>query len=111
MKTVIHARDYEIRIWHSAAKGDDCFVAQVTEMPGIMAHGATREEAAHQIGEALNLALAVAAEAGETPPPPRNHALAALGRAGGIKKSAKKSAAAKLNGLRGGRPRKVATAA
>jgi hypothetical protein len=25
------ARDYEIRIWYSAEKGDDCFVAQVVE--------------------------------------------------------------------------------
>ena len=32
-------RDYEIRIWHSAEKGDECFVAQVVEWPGIMAHG------------------------------------------------------------------------
>ena len=25
------ARDYEIRIWYSAEKGDECFVAQVVE--------------------------------------------------------------------------------
>jgi predicted RNase H-like HicB family nuclease len=109
MKTTTLARDYEIRIWYSAAKGDECFVAQVSEMPGIMAHGATCEEAAHEIHEALTLALAIAAEAGEAPPAPYNHGLAALGRAGGAKKSPKKAAAAKLNGLRGGRPRKAAT--
>jgi hypothetical protein len=34
-------RDYEIRIWYSAEKGDECFVAQVVEWPGIMAHGYT----------------------------------------------------------------------
>ncbi|MCS6244726.1 MAG: hypothetical protein H2172_12825 [Opitutus sp.] len=106
MKTTTHARDYEIRIWYSAAKGDECFVAQVSEMPGIMAHGASCEEAAHEINEALTLALAIAAEAGEAPPAPKHNALAALGRAGGATKSARKSAAAKLNGLRGGRPRK-----
>jgi len=39
-------RDYEIRIWYSAEKGDECFIAQVVEWPGIMAHGDTREEAA-----------------------------------------------------------------
>jgi predicted RNase H-like HicB family nuclease len=47
------ARDYEIRIWYSAEKGDECFVAQVVEWPGIMAHGDTREEAARQIQLAL----------------------------------------------------------
>ena len=36
-------RDYEIRIWYSAEKGDECFIAQVVEWPGIMAHGDTRE--------------------------------------------------------------------
>ena len=108
MKPKIHSRDYEIRIWHSAEEGDDCFVAQVAEMPGIMAHGATREEAAREIGAALDLALAVIAETGEAPPAPRNHALSALGRTGGSKRSPKKSAAAKLNGIRGGRPRKLA---
>jgi predicted RNase H-like HicB family nuclease len=35
-----------IRIWYSAEKGDECFIAQVVEWPGIMAHGDTREEAA-----------------------------------------------------------------
>ncbi len=28
--------DYEIRIWYSAEKGDECFIAQVVEWPGIM---------------------------------------------------------------------------
>ena len=60
-------------------------------MPGIMAHGATREEAAREIGAALDLALAVIAETGEAPPAPRNHALSALGRTGGSKRSPKKS--------------------
>ena len=36
-------RDYEIRICYSAAEGDECYVAQVVEWPGIMAHGDTRE--------------------------------------------------------------------
>jgi predicted RNase H-like HicB family nuclease len=59
-------RDYEIRIWYSAEKGDECFVAQVVEWPGIMAHGDTREEAAREI----QLALEVAAERGIKPPAP-----------------------------------------
>jgi len=88
-------RDYEIRIWYSAEKGDECFVAQVVESsqreavrdgqakrgarrelgsssqwPGIMAHGETREEAARQIQLALDGALEVAAERGIKPPAP-----------------------------------------
>ena len=60
-------RDYEIRIWYSAEKGDECFIAQVVEWPGIMAHGDTREEAARQIQLALEGALEVAAEQGIKP--------------------------------------------
>jgi predicted RNase H-like HicB family nuclease len=58
------ARAYEIRIWYSAEKGDECFIAQVVEWPGIMAHADTREEAARQIELALEGALEVAAECG-----------------------------------------------
>ena len=65
-----HPRDYEIRIWYSAEKGDECFVAQVVEWPDIMAHGKTREEAARQIQLALDGALEVAAERGIKPPTP-----------------------------------------
>ena len=54
----IDPRDYEIRIWYSAVPGDDCFIAQVVEWPGIMAHGDTREEAAREIQVALDGALA-----------------------------------------------------
>ena len=66
----IDARDYEIRIWYSAEKGDECFVAQVVEWPGIMAHGETREEAVRQIQLALEGALEFAAEHGIKPPAP-----------------------------------------
>ena len=65
-----HPRDYETRIWYSAEKGDECFVAQVVEWPGIMAHGDTREEAARQIQLALEGALETAAQQGITPPSP-----------------------------------------
>ena len=72
MKTTVQpdSRDYEIRIWYSAEKGDECFIAQVVEWPGIMAHGNTREEAAHEIQLALEGALEVAAEQGIKPPAP-----------------------------------------
>jgi predicted RNase H-like HicB family nuclease len=72
MKTTMQPdpRDYEIRIWYSAEKGDQCFIAQVVEWPGILAHGDTREEAARQIQLALEGALEVAAEKGIKPPAP-----------------------------------------
>jgi predicted RNase H-like HicB family nuclease len=63
-------RDYEIRIWYSAKKGDECFIAQVVEWPGIMAHGDTREQAAREIQLALEGALEVAAERGIKRPAP-----------------------------------------
>ena len=63
-----NARNYEIRIWYSAEKGDECFIAQVVEWPGIMAHGETREEAARQIQLALEGALEFAVERGVKPP-------------------------------------------
>jgi predicted RNase H-like HicB family nuclease len=70
MKTNVNSdpRDYEIPIWYSAEKGDECFVAQVVEWPGIMTHGATREEAARQVQ--LEGALEVAAEQDIKPPAP-----------------------------------------
>jgi len=66
----IDPRDYEIRIWYSAVPGDDCFIAQVVEWPGIMAHGDTREEAAREIQVALDGALAFAREDGTRVPEP-----------------------------------------
>jgi predicted RNase H-like HicB family nuclease len=63
-------RDYEIRIWYSGEKGDECFIAQVVEWPGITAHGETREEAARQIQLALDGALELAAEHGIKPSAP-----------------------------------------
>ncbi len=57
---------YELIIYWS--KGDECFIAQVVEWSGIMAHGDTREEAARQIQLALEGALEVAAERGIKPP-------------------------------------------
>ena len=56
------ARDYEVRIWYSPEPGDECYIAQVLEMPGIMAHGATREAAAHEIQIALALLEAIRKE-------------------------------------------------
>ncbi|MDR1190082.1 MAG: type II toxin-antitoxin system HicB family antitoxin [Verrucomicrobiales bacterium] len=65
------ARDYEVRIWWSGRPGDECYVAQVVEWPQIMAHGNTREEAAHEIQAALTLSLGDAAAHGVAVPQPR----------------------------------------
>jgi predicted RNase H-like HicB family nuclease len=101
------AKDYEIRIWYSEVPGDDCYVAQVNDMPGIMAHGESREAAAKEIQEALRLALDTYAQNDEKPPAPKSIAAASLGRIGGSTKSSKKSLAARMNGRRGGRPKKA----
>ena len=65
------AKDYEVRIWWSAP--DALYVAQCVEMPGIMAHGDTRAEAAASIHEAIDFALACAREDKAEPPAPRCH--------------------------------------
>ena len=101
------SNNYEARIWYSPEPGDECFVAQVLDMPGIMAHGDTREEAAREIQTALQLALDSCAQIGKPPPRPKNHAAVALGSRGGSVRSKAKRLAAKSNGARGGRPRKL----
>lgn len=101
-----NAKEYEVRIWYSDVPGDDCYVAQANDMPGIMAHGDSREAAAREIQEALRLALETYAQNKEEPPAPKSAAAASLGRIGGSAKSPEKSIAARLNGRRGGRPKK-----
>lgn len=61
-------KDYEIRIWWS--EEDDAFLAQVVDLPGIMTHGETPEEAARENYVALQLALDCLQEDGKEPPPP-----------------------------------------
>ena len=66
MKT--YPRDYDVTIRWSEA--DQVYLASVAELPGIMADGPTRMEAARQIEEALELALATAEELGHPLPEP-----------------------------------------
>jgi predicted RNase H-like HicB family nuclease len=68
------AQDYEVRIWWSPE--DQLYLAQCTEMTGIMAHGETRAEAAQNIQDALDHALACYAEDGVAPPAPQQHSAA-----------------------------------
>ncbi len=77
-----NAKNDEVRIWYSDVPGDDCYVAQVNDMPGIMAHGDSREAAAGEIQEALRLALDSYAQNREEPPAPKSAAAESLGRIG-----------------------------
>ena len=65
----ISPRDYDVTIRWSEA--DQTFLASVAELPGIMADGPTRAEAARQMEEALELALDAARELGHPLPEPR----------------------------------------
>ena len=60
---------YEIII--SWSDEDTAFIGWVSELPGCMAHGATREEALHSVEEAMALWLATAREFGDPAPAPR----------------------------------------
>ena len=64
---------YEIIIYWSAE--DDAFVAEVPELPGCMAHGATQEEALGNAKDAARLWLDTAKEFGDSVPEPRGHRL------------------------------------
>ncbi len=60
---------YEIIIFWSDE--DDAFVADVPELPGCMAHGASHEDALSAVKEAIALWLETAHETGRTVPQAR----------------------------------------
>jgi predicted RNase H-like HicB family nuclease len=64
---------YEIIIYWSAE--DNAFVAEVPELPGCMAHGATQEEALGNAKDAVQLWLDTAKEFGDPVPEPRGRRL------------------------------------
>jgi len=64
---------YEIIIYWSAE--DDAFVAEVPELPGCLAHGATQEEALSNAKDAAQLWLDTAKEFGDPVPEPTGHRL------------------------------------
>ena len=57
---------YEIIIYRSDE--DQAFIAEVPELPGCMAHGATREEALAQVKVAVGLWIDTAREFGDPVP-------------------------------------------
>lgn len=64
---------YEIIFFWSNA--DDSFVAEVPELPGCMAHGATQEVALRNINEAMALWLDTTREFGDPIPEPKGESL------------------------------------
>lgn len=64
---------YETILYWS--KEDDSFIAEVPELPGCMAHGASQEEALANANEAIELWLDTAAEFGDPIPEPKGRRL------------------------------------
>ena len=64
---------YEIIIFWSTE--DQAFVAEVPELPGCIAHGATQEEALTNAKQAIHLWIDTAKEFGDPIPEPKGHRL------------------------------------
>jgi predicted RNase H-like HicB family nuclease len=64
---------YEIIIYWS--REDQVFVAEVPELPGCMAHGATQQEALSNANEAIQLWIDTAEEFGDPVPAPKEQRL------------------------------------
>ena len=64
---------YEVIMFWSVE--DEAFVAEVPELPGCTAHGATQEEALANAKEAETLWLDTAKEFGDTIPEPKGRRL------------------------------------
>ena len=65
---------YEVIIYWS--EEDDVFVAEVPELPGCMAHGATHAAALASVRAAMMLWIKVAKELGRVVPAPQGRRLA-----------------------------------
>ncbi len=64
---------YEVIIYWSSE--DSCFVADVPELPGCTAHGATQEDALTNAQSAIQLWLDTAREFGDSIPEPKGRRL------------------------------------
>ncbi len=64
---------YEIIIYWS--KEDDVFIAEVPELPGCMAHGASSEAALASVTEAMDLWIDTARAHGDPVPEPKGKRL------------------------------------
>ncbi len=63
---------YDVTVWWS--EEDAVFVAEVPDLPGCMAHGATQEAALASVREAIVLWIEVARAAGDPVPVPLRRA-------------------------------------
>ena len=64
---------YEVIIFWSDS--DECYVAEVPELPGCMAHGGTYQDALSNAQEAMTLWLSTAREIGRPVPEPKGRRL------------------------------------
>lgn len=64
---------YEVIIYWSSE--DNCFVADVPELPGCAAHGATQEDALTNAQAAIQLWIDTAREFGDSIPEPKGRRL------------------------------------
>jgi predicted RNase H-like HicB family nuclease len=64
---------YEMILWWS--NEDDCYVVDVPELPGCMAHGSSRAEAIQNAEEAIALWVQSAREDGICVPKPKGRLL------------------------------------
>jgi predicted RNase H-like HicB family nuclease len=70
-------RDYQIVIDHLSDEDGGGYLATVTELPGCMADGETREEALQRVEDAIQVWVSTAVELGrEVPAPHRKRAYA-----------------------------------
>jgi len=61
---------YEKKVFWSSE--DDCYVVEVPELPGCMAHGSTEADASANADISIRLWVKAATEAGRTIPVPNN---------------------------------------
>lgn len=66
---------YEMIIWWSTE--DDAYVVDVPELPGCMAHGATRQDAIKNAEDAIKFWIKTAKDDGKEIPQPRGRLLVA----------------------------------
>ncbi len=73
----VDVRDYQIVIDHLSDEDGGGYLATVTELPGCMADGDTREEALQRVEDAMQSWAAMAAQMGrDVPAPQRKRAYA-----------------------------------
>ena len=66
-------RKYEVIIYWS--QEDEAFIAEVSELPGCMAHGSTQLAALENVNQAMELWLDTAREFGDPIPEPKGRRL------------------------------------